>query len=71
MTESEVDMQIIRYRVLVERTYGGTPDSVLTLHPDFRGAVAGGQVPAAELLHPAKLQAVEELLSSLYRRQPK
>lgn len=36
MTESEADTQIVEYRALVERTFGGPPDSVLRLHPDFR-----------------------------------
>ena len=59
-----MDTQIIKYRALVERTSGGPPDSVLRLHPDFRDAVAGGPVPAAEFLHSLKLGRVEELLPS-------
>ena len=71
MTESEVDTQIIKYRALAERTFGGPLDSVLRLHPDFRDGVAGEPVPAAEFLHSLKLGRVEEFLSSLYRRRPK
>ncbi len=66
-----MDTQIIKYRALVERTFGGPLDSVLRLHPDFRDGVAGNPVPAAEFLHGLKLGRVEEFLSSLYRRRPK
>ena len=52
-------------------TFGESPGSFLRLHPDFRDAAAGNGHPATASLHGLKPDTVEELLPSLYRRQPK